>query len=151
MQKKKKIIHIAQSAGGVAEYLYMFLNNMKDDNYESILVVSEDYREQIGRFKDITKKLYFVPMIREINIKSDFNAVGKVRNIIKKEHPDIVYLQSSKAGAIGRIALIFSKKIKIFYNAHGWYFNAQISKKKKTVFRMIEKILALKTDKIINI
>ena len=90
-------------------------------------------------------------MIREINMKSDLKAIKEVRKIIKKEKPDIVYLHSSKAGAIGRIALMFSKKIKIFYNAHGWYFNAQISKKKKIVFRIIEKILAIKTDKIINI
>lgn len=148
---KKKIVHIAQSAGGVAEYIYMFLKNFKDENYENILIASEDYQSQIERFKSYTSNIYIVPMVREIEAKKDINAIIKVRKILKQIKPDIVYLHSSKAGAIGRIALAFNFKTKILYNAHGWYFNAQISDKKRKVFSWIEKILALKTDKIINI
>lgn len=149
--KKKKIIHIAQSAGGVAEYLYMLLKNFNSNDYENILIVSEDYKEQKDRFSPYVKGIYIVPMIRNINPKTDIRAILKIGKIIKKEKPDIVYLHSSKAGAVGRLALLFNFKVKILYNAHGWYFNAQISNKKKIVFAIIEKILAFKTDKIINI
>ena len=148
---KKTIVHIAQSAGGVAEYLYMFLKNFKDENYENILIVSEDYQNQLERFKTYTNNIYIVPMVREVEAKKDVKAIIKVRKILKQIKPDIVYLHSSKAGAIGRIALAFNFRIKILYNAHGWYFNAQISDKKKKIFALIEKILAIKTDKIINI
>lgn len=148
---KKTIVHIAQSAGGVAEYLYMFLKNFKDDNYEHIMVVSQDYKEQLDRFKPYTSNIYIVPMVREVELKNDIKAILKVRKILKQIKPDIVYLHSSKAGAIGRIALAFNFKTKILYNAHGWYFNAQISDKKRKIFALIEKILAIKTDKIINI
>lgn len=148
---KKTIVHIAQSAGGVAEYLYMFLKNFKDDNYEHIMVVSQDYKGQLDRFKPYTSNIYSVPMVREVELKNDIKAILKVRKILKQIKPDIVYLHSSKAGAIGRIALAFNFKTKILYNAHGWYFNAQISDKKRKIFALIEKILAIKTDKIINI
>ena len=148
---RKKIVHIAQSAGGVAEYLYMFLKNWKNEDYENILIVSQDYEEQLERFKPYTSNIYIVPMVREIEAKNDIKAVLKVRKILKQITPDIVYLHSSKAGAIGRIALAFNFKVKILYNAHGWYFNAQISDKKKKMFAIIEKILAIKTNKIINI
>lgn len=37
------------------------------------------------------------------------------------------------------------------YNAHGWYFNARISDKKRKFYVWIEKILALKTNMIVNI
>lgn len=60
-------------------------------------------------------------------------------------------MNSSMAGAVGRIALLFNAKIKTIYNAHGWYFNAKISDKKKKIYAIIEKILAFKTTKIINI
>ena len=90
-------------------------------------------------------------MVREIKLKEDLRAIKEVKQIIKKERPNIVYLHSSKAGAIGRLALFFNLKKTIFYNAHGWYFNAKISKKKKLFIAMIERILALRTDKIINI
>ena len=148
---KKKVVYIAQSAGGVAEYLYMFLKNWKDKNYENILIVSQDYKEQLERFKPYTSNIYIIPMIREVELKNDIKAIYKVRKILKQIKPDIVYLHSSKAGAIGRIALAFNFRTKIFYNAHGWYFNAQISDKKKKIFALIEKMLALKTNKIINI
>lgn len=148
---KKKVVYIAQSAGGVAEYLYMFFKNWKDKNYENILIVSQDYKEQLERFKPYTSNIYIIPMIREIELKNDIKAIYKVRKILKQIKPDIVYLHSSKAGAIGRIALAFNFRTKIFYNAHGWYFNAQISDKKKKIFALIEKMLALKTNKIINI
>lgn len=149
--KKKKIIHVAQSAGGVAEYLYMFLKNFNSNDYENILIVSEDYKEQFERFRYYIRDIYIVPMTRNINPKSDIKAIFKLRKLIKKIKPDVVYLHSSKAGAIGRLALLFNFKVKILYNAHGWYFNAQISDKKKKFFALIEKILAFKTDKIINI
>ena len=148
---KKKIVHIAQSAGGVAEYLYMFLKNWKDKNYENILIVSQDYDEQLDRFKPYVSNIYIVPMVRELEAKNDVKSIFRVRKLLKKMKPDIVYLHSSKAGAIGRIALAFNFRTKVLYNAHGWYFNAQISNKKKKVFAIIEKILAIKTDKIINI
>ena len=148
---KKKIVHIAQSAGGVAEYLYMFFKNWKNEEYENILIVSQDYKAQLDRFKSYTSNIYIVPMVREIEPKNDIKAILKVRKILKQIKPDVVYLHSSKAGAIGRIALAFNFKTKILYNAHGWYFNAQISDKNKKIFAVIEKILAIKTDKIINI
>ena len=148
---KKTIVHIAQSAGGVAEYLYMFLKNFKGKEYENILIASQDYENQLDRFKPYTSNIYIVHMVREIEPKNDIKAILKVRKVLKQIKPDIVYLHSSKAGAIGRIALAFNFKTKILYNAHGWYFNAQISEKKKKIFAVIEKILAIKTDKIINI
>ena len=83
---KKKIIHIAQSAGGVAEYIYMLMKNMNKEQYTNILIVSEDYKEQINRFQNLVEKIYFVPMIREIKIKSDFLAVKEVRKILKLEN-----------------------------------------------------------------
>lgn len=150
----KKIVHIAQATGGgVTEYLYMLLKNWNDREYEHIMIVSEDYKkkQEIEKFKPYVKQIYFVPMVREITIKKDISAILKVRKILKKIKPDIVYLHSSKAGAIGRIALAFNFNIKIFYNPHGWYFNANISIKKKKFFAFLERILAIRTNKIINI
>lgn len=149
--QKKKIVHIAQSAGGVAEYLYILLKNMKNTEYENILIISEQYKEQIDRFKEVSSEIYFVPMIREIQIKADLKAIFNIRKLIKKIKPDVVYCHSSKAGGVGRLALLFNFKTKIIYNAHGWAFNAEINGKKSKKYVIIEKLLALKTNCIINI
>ena len=149
--KRRKVVYIAQSAGGVAEYLYMLLKNLDSEKNENILIVSQDYEKQIERFKPYVQDIFVVHMERNINFKSDLKAIVKIRKILKLIKPDIVYLHSSKAGAIGRIALLLNHRAKIIYNAHGWYFNAKIGNKKKKVFARIEKLLAYKTDMIVNI
>lgn len=149
--EKKKIIHIAQSPGGVAQYIYLLLKNMDRAKYENILICSYDYKKEIERFENISDKIYYVDMVREIELKKDLKSIIAVRKILKDEMPDTVYMHSSKAGAIGRIALIFNRKINKIYNAHGWYFNAEIGKKKQILFTIIEKILAYKTNMIVNI
>lgn len=148
----KKIVFVAQSNGGVAEYLYMFLKNSKDnDEYEKYLVVSNQYKEQEERVKKYVKNIYYVDMTRNMSFSKDLRSIKKLKKVIKEIKPDIVYLHSSKAGGIGRLALWFNKKIKVIYNAHGWYFNAQISEKKKKIYILMEKILAKHTDIIVNI
>lgn len=149
--EKITIIHIAQSAGGVEEYLYLLLTNIDCNRYDNILIVSEDYKKDKEKFEKVCKKIYFVPMQREINLKKDLHAIKEIKKILKKQKYDLLYMHSSKAGALGRIATMFKFKQKIIYNAHGWYFNAKISKCKKIIFAFIEKILALKTNIIINI
>ena len=149
--EKRKIIFFAECAGGVEEYLYLFLKRFNREKYEKYLVVSYKYKDYEEKFKSICKNIYFIDVEHEINPLKDIKAIIQFRKIIKKIKPDILYLHSSKAGGIGRLALWFNKKIRIVYNAHGWYFNAEISDIKKKIYVIIEKILAKRTDKIINI
>lgn len=151
MEKKLKIVHIAQSAGGVENYIYMLLSNLKREQYDNILIISEDYKKDEERFKNLISKIYYVPMQRNINFKSIFLSVKKVKKILKEVKPDIVYMHSSMAGGVGRIATLFNKKVKKIYNAHGWYFNAEIGKKKRKIYEILERILARNTDMIVNI
>ena len=149
-EKEKVIVHIAQSAGGVKEYLYMLLKNM-NPKYINILILSEEYKKYQKEFEKVSQDIYYVPMTRDVSIVKDIKAIINVKKILKNIHPNIVYCHSSKAGAIGRIALLLNRNIKVIYNAHGWYFNAEIPKVKKKIFAFIERMLAKKTNIIINI
>lgn len=149
--KKKKIAFVAQSDGGVAEYLYMFLKFFDSEEYEKVLIVSNNYKNQEERFKPFVEEIIYLDMVRNLSPIKDFIGTIKLKKILKKIKPDIVYLNSSKAGGIGRLALWFNKKVKVIYNAHGWFFNAKISNKKQKLYAIIEKVLAYKTDMIINI
>ena len=57
-------------------------------------------------------------MHREIGM-NDLSAAAKIRKLIKKYDPDIVYTHSSKTGAIGRLADIGLYN-RCIYNPHGW-------------------------------
>lgn len=145
---KKKIMHIAQSPGGVERYINMFLKNINSNEFENILICSQDYKEE--NYKGLVSAFESIDMIREINFRKDLKSIIEVRKLINKYKPDIVYMHSSKAGAIGRIANLGIKN-KSIYNPHGWAFNMQCSSRKKKVYIYIEKILAKFVDIIIAI
>lgn len=80
---------------------------------------------------------------RSINFEKDIKALMEIRKIVKEEKPDIVHLHSSKAGILGRIG-IHDKKIRMFYNPHGFSFlKLDDSKMKRFVYKAIEKCTAI--------
>ncbi len=145
---KIKVMHIIQSPGGVERYIRNFLKYINHEEFYNILICSNDYKEE--NYVGIVDKFENVNMMREINFKSDISSIIKVRKLIKKYKPDIIYCHSSKAGAIGRIAKLGLKN-KCIYNPHGWAFNMGDSEKKQQFYCMIEKILEKLADKIICI
>lgn len=147
MNEKIRIVHIAQAAGGVERYLQMLLKYADKEKYENILICSQDYDAQ--KFEGLATVIEQEQMQREIGLH-DFSTVWKVRRLLKKYRPDVVYTHSSKAGAIGRVARI-GIKCKCIYNPHGWSFNMRGSSKKQAMYSAIEKFLALLCNKIVCI
>lgn len=146
-ENKIKVLHIAQSAGGVDRYIRMLLKYLDKEKFENILVCSQDFcREDYNGLVDFFEQ---VEMTREISM-NDLKSIGKIRKLIQTYAPDIVYAHSSKAGAIARIADIGLKNHCI-YNPHGWAFNMRCSEKKRTIYTVIEKMAAPFCDKIVCI
>lgn len=145
--KKIKILHIAQAAGGVDRYLQCLIKYMDRDKFENILVCSYDYNQK--DYEGIIDDFQQVEMGRSIG-PNDIKAIFAVRKLIKKYKPDIVYAHSSKAGVVGRMADIF-KKNKCIYNPHGWAFNMNCSRKKQNFYSFIEKLMVPFSDKIVCI
>ena len=79
-----------------------------------------------------------------------FKNVFFIRSVLKKINPDIVYLHSTFAGVVGRIASI-GLPTKVVYNPHGWSFKMDNSYLKKLIFKLIEFSLSFLTDKFILI
>lgn len=147
---RRKIMYITQSNGGVARYLQMLFKYMDRDKYEQILIYPTEYKKEQEKFIDFVDNIEFVNMCREINLIKDFKSIIEINRLIKKHNPDLIYVQSSKGGAIGRIANLLANK-PIVYNAHGWAFNMKVSKLKRRIYVLIERVLASVTDSIIAI
>ena len=147
----KMVMHIVEAPGGVERYLKTLLSSMrKYGDIEHVLVCSSQY--DVYSFKDLVKCVEVVDELRnKISFCLDIKAMRRIRKLIKQFRPDIVYCNSSKAGAIGRLAN-FRIKNKLIYNAHGWAFNMKnIDKIKKLFYRQIERVLAPMADTIVCI
>lgn len=142
-----KILHINECAGGVDKYLQMLTPLLKEKGLEQILVCSQKF--------DVSEYDHKVDIVEQLTMSQSFSpialikTISQIRNIIEKYTPDIVYLHSSMAGGYGRIACL-GFPVKVVYNPHGWAFNMQ-GNFKSLIFLLIEKVLALKTDKIVCI
>lgn len=148
MNKKIRVLHVAEAAGGVERYLQNLFKFNDDAKVENIILTSDHYSQDA--FIKTEARHIVIPMIHKISPKEDTKSVKIIRNYIKKLHPDIVYAHSSKAGALARIANI-GLKPKLVYNPHGWAFNMRQSSKKQQLYRIVEKTLAPMSDKIVCI
>lgn len=147
MKNKKRVLHVAEAAGGVERYLETLFKYSRD-KVENILVCSQNY--DYKKFKKLTSRVIVLKMAHNIQPSSDIQVEKTLRKIIKQLKPDIVYAHSSKAGAFARIADLGLKN-KIIYNPHGWAFNMQQSAKKQEMYKWVEKISAHFCDKIVCI
>ena len=147
MDKKIRVLHVAEAAGGVERYLETLFKYSKDQ-VENILVCSQNY--DYKKFKTLADGVIVLRMAHDIEPSSDIKVERTLRRIIKQLKPDIVYAHSSKAGAFARIADLGLNN-KVIYNPHGWAFNMQQSAKKKEMYKWVEKIFAHFCDKIVCI
>jgi glycosyltransferase involved in cell wall biosynthesis len=87
---------------------------------------------------------------REIKPALDFKALVEMRKLFKKTNPDVVHLNSSKAGVVGAVASIFTK-VKVVYTVHGWVFLEPMNPIKKLIYIFLEFISAKLRNTIIFI
>lgn len=90
---------------------------------------------------------------RNINPLHDLLAIWEIRDLIKKLQPDIVHLNSSKAGVLGSFACIGLKTkamphtgqqgwtgVRVVYTAHGFVFNEPLPFWLKSFYLALEKV-----------
>ena len=84
-ERKIRIVHIAQSPGGVERYLRSLLKYSNREKYEIILIVSNQYKRK--NYVNLVDAFENVDMIRSIDPKSDLNAIKAIRKLLKKYKP----------------------------------------------------------------
>lgn len=94
---------------------------------------------------------YIVPeMTRSIGLFREVLAYKCVRHLLKKIQPDLVSCHSSKAGVIGRLAA-WAAGVPVIFTVHGWAFTENIPEPKRTIYRMIEWVMAQFCRRIITV
>lgn len=144
-----KVLHVGEYAqGGVATYIRTLLSHPEYPDIEDFLICSQKNSEKDWPIPK--ENIIYYSYSR--NLMSIIPAIRAIKNAIDKIKPDVIYCHSTWAGLFVRLPqFVFSKKYRIIYNAHGWSFLRDTVKWKKNIYALIERILLLKTDKIINV
>jgi len=161
---KTKILYIITQGewGGSQRYVYDLATNLADDFCVTIAVGEPEGRRdlqqklQITNYKlQINNKIQIIQLQhlqRNISPWRDILAIFEIAKLYKTLKPDIVHLNSSKAGILGSLAgllKIKNYKLKIIYTVHGWVFNEPLGRIKKALYRWLEKLTSRWKNKII--
>lgn len=131
--------------GGVLTYLTQLCNNL-NNKYEIIILYGVRNQTPDNLNALFSKNITLVRskyLKRSISLKNDIRACIELQKNINKYMPDIVHLNSSKAGAVGRLVKIcnFSslKNVSFIYTPHGYSFQMKdTSIVKRILFLFIE-------------
>lgn len=153
-----KILYIVTQGewGGAQRYVYDLATNLKD-GFEVLVAVGEkngknDLQNKIERLKD--RKITIVQLqhlTRDISPVKDTLAIFELAKLYKTIRPDIVHLNSSKAGIIGSLAklMAYGLGLNVIYTVHGWVFNEPNRWFGRWLYKFLEKLTARWKDKII--
>ncbi len=148
---KRKIIYLITKAnwGGAQRYVYDLATNLPKSEY----AVSVAY----GTEGLLAKKLQeagvtafpLASLQRDVSIGADLKSFLELLTLFRKEKPDIVHLNSSKAGGVGALAARIANVPKIIFTAHGWPFWENRNALSRAVIYFFSWITALLSHKVI--
>src|SRR4051812_28358025 len=106
--------------GGAQKYVYDLATSLPPADFE----VSAMFGESGELKKRLDEKQIPVHSIsalsRDIKIWSDLKAFGQIYQILRRERPDVLHLNSPKMGLLGALAGRLVGVKKIIYTSHGW-------------------------------
>lgn len=137
-EHKKKILFLITKStwGGAQRYVYDVACSL-DSEYD-VLVAAGGDGPLIQKLSASSIRTVTVPaLLRDIHLAREYTVLKELFVLLRKERPDIVHLNSSKAGGLGACAIrlhnFFSKKRAVgIFTAHGWAF-----KEERTVLQKI--------------
>ena len=156
LEKKEKIkiarIITRLNIGGPAIHTILLTKGINKDVFETYFVAGRPDASE-GDMAALAAQMgvsveYIPEMAREISFR-DFPAFVRILKLLLKIRPSIIHTHTAKAGTLGRLAAIIAGVPVKIHTFHGHIFDGYFSPIKTKVFLIIEKFLAIFTDKII--
>jgi glycosyltransferase involved in cell wall biosynthesis len=121
---KKKILYVITKSnyGGAQRYVYELATRLPKETFEVVVAfggsgILKEKLETAGIKTETIKSFE-----RDINIFKECISLFELYRLIRKIKPDIVHLNSSKAGGTGALAARLLGVPHIIFTAHGWAF-----------------------------
>ena len=125
---KRKVLYVITKSnwGGAQRYVYNLAAAMPRDEFEVAVALGGTGRSGSGVGELATRlmaasipTLYISSFARDVSLLSDIRATRELYRLFKQEKPDIVHLNSSKAGGVGALAARMAGITKIVFTSHG--------------------------------
>lgn len=125
METKRKILFVITKSnwGGAQRYVYDMATSLDKSEFEVEVIAGGNglLKEKLEAVGIPVTSLH--SMERDINLKKELQAAKELWMLFRAKKPDIVHLNSSKAGGIGALAARLAGVKHIIFTAHAWAFN----------------------------
>jgi len=154
-RKKRVLFVITQSEiGGAQQFLAQLISHLNPQEFDCSVVVGADGDHSLKSLLPDTVPYRIARHLRrDPSIISDIKSLFELRAIFKEERPDVIFLNSSKAGFNGSwaaSALPFRLTgVHVIYRIGGWQFNDPLPRWKRLFYIFLEKVSARWKDVII--
>src|SRR3989344_3342087 len=155
IEPKKRILFIItqNEVGGAQRFFSLLFKNLDSSKFDLALAFGNtSSHNSFSEFKNTLSVFELKNLKRNPNFISDIKSIFEIRKVIKNYKPDIIFLNSSKAGFLGSLATVFPSRIRsleVVYRIGGWTFNDPWPRWKKWLWIRLEKLSARWKDIII--
>jgi glycosyltransferase involved in cell wall biosynthesis len=134
MPPKKKILYVITKSnwGGAQRYVYDLATNLPKEKFEVIVALggtggkSAEAGLLQQRLLEANIRTVFVKsFVRDVSFAKELSTYSELVEIFRREKPDVIHLNSSKAGGIGSFAARIAGVKNIIFTVHGWPFLEQ--------------------------
>lgn len=151
--KKIKVLFVITKSnfGGAQKYVYDLAVGLPMDKFEVVIALGGS---GILTQKLLAEKIRVLPIFsltRDVNPGGDVSAFFELLSIFRNEKPDVVHLNSAKAGGVGALAARLAGVPKIIFTAHGWAFNEDRPLLQRFVIKFFSWITVLLSHKTIAV
>ena len=152
MEKKKILYLITKSNwGGAQRYVFDLATNMDIDKFEPVVALggSGVLKEQLEHSG--IKVIEIKSLGRDISVTKEIAFIRELWKILRREKPQILHVNSSKAGGVGCLLGRAAFIPKVIFTAHGWAFNEDRASWKKLIIKFFHWITVLLSHKTIAV
>jgi len=148
---KKKILYLVTKSnwGGAQRYVYDLATNLPKNRFDAA-VACGGKGELIRRLSDAHVPVMEIPNLeRDIALVKEVRALLSIMDVIRVARPDILHVNSSKAGGLGALAGRIMGVKKIIFTVHGWPFKEERNVFVQTLFYFASWMTSLLSDVVI--
>jgi glycosyltransferase involved in cell wall biosynthesis len=158
MQRKKIIYVITKSNfGGAQKYVYELVTSLNKELFDvSVLLGGEGLLKE--KLEKANIKVTSIPdLVRNVSFIKEIKTLWFFIDFFRKEKPDIVHVNSAKAGGLGALAAKIHKlqtknyKLKTVFTTHGWAFNENRSSFQKFLIKFFSWLTVFLSSKTIAV
>src|ERR1043166_2713598 len=118
---KRKVLYVSRKAnwGGAKRYVFDLATSLPKDEFDVAVAYGQPGRLAEELQKAGIKTHPILSLQRDVSLGVDIKSFFELYRLFKKERPDVVHLNSSKAGGVGALAARLAGIKNIIFTVHG--------------------------------